>query len=298
MSELKIPSEIFGDIKVDKTWNYNNFITIVKDKLESVENEMKVTFTQQEIENNFTPKKNVLRFLQIDLSKIRVIILGQDPYPERGVATGRAFEVKGLKSWCEKEGDKMNYSLKNILKAIYIAEVKNASKETTIEDVRKEIENGTFNILSPKKWFKKMENQGVLFLNTSFTCKVGVSNYHRIYWEDFTKTIIQYLINYLIENKDNKNKNKEFYWFLWGDSAQSIFLEVVEKLKKDNPSRSTDINDKNKSIKCCHPRNPSFINEKNGFEATKGLINWLGTHPVRDESSVVTNNTGKQLACL
>lgn len=62
---------------------------------------------------NFTPQKNnVLRFLKLDPVKIKVVILGQDPYPQPSIATGRAFEVKNLKSWSQKF---RNASLKNIL---------------------------------------------------------------------------------------------------------------------------------------------------------------------------------------
>ena len=65
------------------------------------------------IDDNFTPSADkVFRFAEVDLKKLKVVILGQDPYPQEGVATGRAFEVNG---W-----DQMgtNISLQNIMKLI------------------------------------------------------------------------------------------------------------------------------------------------------------------------------------
>ena len=73
--------------------------------------------TQSGIE--ITPPENLrLRFTNRDLSTVKVLILGQDPYPQSGVATGRAFEVGTLHSWFDNF---RNTSLKNIVRAIYAA---------------------------------------------------------------------------------------------------------------------------------------------------------------------------------
>ena len=67
----------------------------------------------------FTPPvSRVLHFLSLPLNQVKIIILGQDPYPQKGVATGRAFEVGTLKSWNQTFN---NISLKNIVRAIYYA---------------------------------------------------------------------------------------------------------------------------------------------------------------------------------
>ena len=66
-----------------------------------------------------TPPENLqLRFTSQDLASVKILILGQDPYPQSGVATGRAFEVGTLHSWFDNF---RNTSLKNIVRAIYAA---------------------------------------------------------------------------------------------------------------------------------------------------------------------------------
>jgi len=62
------------------------------------------------------PPESVLRFLEFPLGKAKIIILGQDPYPHPGAATGRAFEVGNLSSWNQPF---KNSSLKNILRDFF-----------------------------------------------------------------------------------------------------------------------------------------------------------------------------------
>src|SRR5450756_854455 len=61
----------------------------------------------------------ILRFLRTDMNLLQIVILGQDPYPGPGAATGRAFEVCGLKSWSEPF---RQVSLKNIIRLVWCAD--------------------------------------------------------------------------------------------------------------------------------------------------------------------------------
>lgn len=109
---------------------------------------------------NTTPsKKDALKILNIN--KPRVVILGQDPYPTKGVANGRAFAV-------EANVD-IPKSLKNIFKEI---------KET-------------FGEVKTDRTLISWEKQGVMLLNTSLTTNIGESNSHQKIWNDFTLDLIK-----------------------------------------------------------------------------------------------------------
>jgi uracil-DNA glycosylase len=72
---------------------------------------------EQILSDNYTPAtERVLHFLTVPLTGIQAVIIGQDPYPQSGVATGRSFEVGTLSDWNEPF---RNVSLKNILRLIY-----------------------------------------------------------------------------------------------------------------------------------------------------------------------------------
>jgi uracil-DNA glycosylase len=205
------------------------------------------------LKSEYTPiPEKVLRFLSVPLSSVKIIILGQDPYPQAGVATGRAFEVENLKSWAKPF---QNISLKNILRAIYKAYTGEIIKYNHL----KEKLDNEFPVLPPGKLFSNWEDQGVLLLNTSFTCQIGKPASHQKIWEEFSSQLFSYI------NKFNSEKT----WFLWGAHAQEA---------------TTALNLKN-SIKTQHPmmcydgieRKTDFLfGEINCFELYKNQINWTG----------------------
>lgn len=211
---------------------------------------------EKRIGKNYNPvvKNNVLRFMEVDLNKVKVIWLGQDVYPEEGVATGRAFEVGTLNRWMEKfrQG-----SLKNIIRLIHkeyngITDYKYIKKFSVI---RNEIQNKQFNLKTPKDLFNSLEEQGVMFLNTSYTCEIGKRNSHKTIWHDFSINVIEYI----------SEENPNIVWFLWGKEAISNKAHI-------------------KNCKFFESRHPSVCSEKykddflkfDGFEKTKNIINWLG----------------------
>ena len=131
----------------------------------------------------FPPKNQVFSAFNLTAkSNVKVVILGQDPYPTESVANGLCFSVNHTAS--------IPKSLKNIF-----LELKN--------DVGKQIPlNGDLSA-----WAK----QGVLLLNTVLTVEKGKPDSHaRIGWEKFTDAIIQ-----VLASQDNP-----IVFMLWGAKAQ------------------------------------------------------------------------------
>ena len=108
-------------------------------------------------------KDRVLNFFNMNPNDIKVVILGQDPYPTKGVANGRAFAVN--------EDIKEPQSLKNIFKEI--------------EDVQ--------GFVKTDKTLLHWEKQGVLLLNTSLSVEIGKPNSHKSLWKDFSNKLINWI---------------------------------------------------------------------------------------------------------
>jgi len=165
---------------------------------------------ERKIGNNINPApENVLRFMICNLYDIKVVILGQDPYPETGRATGRAFEVGDLTSWNQKF---RQVSLKNIIRLIYknyngISEYSDIKK---FSEIQKEIKEGKFSILPPHKIFKSWEKQGVLLLNTYLSVEAGITGSHISIWQKFSEELLKFI----------SDENRNISWFLWGRMAE------------------------------------------------------------------------------
>lgn len=243
-------SSFLSQISIHKSWTpflTNEIISLLEDIEKKINIESSTPTTQL-----------VLRFLEMDLLRIPVVILGQDPYPQEGVATGRAFEVNGLHSWHDKF---RNVSLKNILRCIYKA---NTSEERKYSEILTHINEGDrlcmegdFSILPPNQLFSYWaEHENVLLLNTAFTCEIGKPNSHAKLWAPFTQQLLAYIAK----------TNSEIIWFLWGNNAQKIMenLTVKNRIETTHP------------MMCYQRENDILYGQINPFKRTKGIINWTG----------------------
>lgn len=125
--------------------------------------------TEAEDNRRFTPKiKNLFRaFEECPYDKLKVIFIGQDPYPQINVADGIAFSCSN--------NDKPQPSLRYIF-----GELERQYPAFRTNDV-------LYDPLDLKRW----ANQGVLMLNTAFTVQINKIGSHYDLWKPFTHHILQ-----------------------------------------------------------------------------------------------------------
>ena len=135
---------------------------------------------------DITPQASkVMRAFEMPVNAVKVLIVGQDPYPEIGVAQGLAFAVKPGRT-------KLPASLRNMM-----TELKNDLPKTT----------ATGNL---HPWV----DQGVLLLNRHLTARVGSPGAHaKAGWSQFTDAAIQALA---------KERGGHFVAMLWGSQARQL----------------------------------------------------------------------------
>lgn len=138
----------------------------------------------------FPKGDQIFRALNVcPLKSVKVVILGQDPYPTRGHAHGLCFSV-------EENVKPFPKSLVNIFKEI----------ESDLGQVFPE--NGSL-----VRWAE----QGVLLLNAVLTVEEGKPDSHaRKGWEQLTDAIITAL----------NNNNDNVVYLLWGSKAQEKASQV------------------------------------------------------------------------
>lgn len=152
-----------------------------KPMLESIEAKLSVKTGE------FVPAKElVMRAFEQPLDQIRVLIVGQDPYPIAGHAIGLSFAVNN-------DVKLLPRSLKNIL-----IELK--------DDLGKTV--------SAEGDLSRWTNQGVLLLNRHLTTDLAEAGAHgEIGWAAFTDNVIDVL---------NRKLGRKLVAILWGAQAQQL----------------------------------------------------------------------------
>lgn len=131
----------------------------------------------------FPPARLIFNaFNQCPFTDVKVVLIGQDPYHERGQAQGLCFSVA--------DGVPFPPSLVNIFK---------------------EIETDTGTPVPQNGDLTRWARQGVLLLNATLTVREHEAGSHQRHgWEEFTDAVIRILS----ERKDN------MVFILWGSYAQ------------------------------------------------------------------------------
>jgi uracil-DNA glycosylase len=215
----------------------------------------KLDIIEKEISTTYTPSKDtILRFLNTDLNKAKICIVGQDVYYQPGISTGRSFEVGGLYKW---DMPFKQVSLKNIVRLIYKSYKGTTEYEDILKfsDILKEIKNDKFPILAPRELFESLEQQGVIFLNTYLTCETNKPNSHRHIWQEFSTELFNYISIQI----------PDLNWFLWGKEA----------LSKKQYIKNGVIFYSRHPMLCSNKYHDDFL-KSTCFRDTMDIINWLG----------------------
>ncbi len=167
--------------QLDPSWKLA--LTDHLDKLEAIE-----SFIESENEVGITylpPHDQVLRAFTQPINSIKVVIVGQDPYPTQGDAHGLAFSVE--------PNVRIPRSLSNIYQEL---STDLGCPTPTTGDLR--------------PW----ASQGVLLLNRVLTVRSGASGSHHGHgWEEFTEAAISGLLTHL---------EIPPVFILWGKPAQKL----------------------------------------------------------------------------
>ena len=182
-----------------------NFKEIIEEESKKEYFQELQSFVDEEYKNKtvFPERKNIYASLEnTPFDKVKVVILGQDPYHGEGEAHGFAFSVK--------PGIKIPPSLKNIYKEL------NAEYDCYIPN------NG---------YLMKWAEQGVLLLNAVLTVEKDKPASHQGKgWETFTDRIIEEI----------DKKEEPVVFILWGNFAKSkkALLKNKKHLVLESPHPS------------------------------------------------------------
>ena len=170
------------NVKINAEWKENLENEFKKDYFKRI---VELLRNEKESKTQIYPAGSLIfnAFNLTDFNKVKVVILGQDPYHGKGEAHGLSFSVQ--------KGVKPPPSLMNIFKEI----------------------ESDLGVKMPKKYgdLSAWAKQGVLLLNASLTVRADQANSHAgIGWQIFTDKIIHIL----------SEKKNHLVFILWGNFAK------------------------------------------------------------------------------
>ncbi|AKS26338.1 putative uracil DNA glycosylase [Diachasmimorpha longicaudata entomopoxvirus] len=177
-------SALIEEFGIDPSWY--PFLTLYKDKIYNI-------LDQLEKKDILPERKDIFKCLALtSLDKLKVVILGNEPYPQFGLSNGLAYGVKGL--MCPTP-------LRNILKEVY-----------------KDLENIEMPPLSLIKTdLTHWAEDGVLLLNSILTVFPNeLGSCKDLGWEEITDGLIRFISSH----------KKNVVFLLWGQNAQKKGYQV------------------------------------------------------------------------
>lgn len=170
------------DVKIEESWK-----KVLQKEFDEDYFFKLVEFVKSEYQKSavYPPAKFIFNAFELTpFDKVKVVILGQDPYHGPNQANGLAFSVN--------DGVKIPPSLINIYKEIE-------------KDLGQKTINTNGNL---ENWAK----QGVLMLNATLTVQANMAGSHQKKgWEKFTDTVIKVL----------SDQKENLVFILWGSYAQN-----------------------------------------------------------------------------
>ena len=163
----------------------NDWDLVLKDEYEKeyFKNIMKFIDSEYKTKTIYPPRDDIFNAFKLTpLKKVKVVILGQDPYHEAGQAHGLCFSTP--------EGRPIPRSLKNIFK---------------------EIQNEYGYPIPESGCLEPWAHEGVFLLNTVLTVREGEANSHSdCGWQIFTDKVIEIL----------NEQTQPIVFLLWGKQAE------------------------------------------------------------------------------
>ena len=169
------------EVKIEPSWKKQLENDFNEPYFKELSEFVKQAYTRETV---YPPPKYIFRAFDLSpFEKVKVVILGQDPYHGKGQANGLCFAVN--------EGVTPPPSLQNIFKEIE-------------SEFKKPVQNREGDL---SRWAR----QGVLLLNATLTVQAGQAGSHQGRgWEQFTDAVIRAL----------STERENLVFMLWGNYAK------------------------------------------------------------------------------
>lgn len=202
---------------------------------------------------------------RVTFHNVRVVVMGQDPYPRKRQATGRAFEQGGWVRWdATSDQAKVPASFRRIIQRLAQHRTGNNAYLTGWNKVTTGVANGVLTLAPPRTLYDAWEDQGVIFLNKvlTYTKPAHVDTHHAVLWRPVVARIIQQLAS---------RPSGVVVFALWGAQPQSL-----RPLIRSAAIAANAWNTRVKVVTASHPATAAFFAGPNPFKKINDALSAIG----------------------
>ena len=154
--------------------------------------------------------------------QVRVVVMGQDPYPHVAQATGRAFEQGDLTDWLGTP--KVTPSLRRLIQSLALhrtGEPKYVDGLSGWKSITGDILGHHLQIEPSRQLWDHWQAQGVLFVNAILTFNRFVPQFqfkgHQPLWRPIVRRLLEFLV---------RRQHAQLVCVAWGDKAANAIKDA------------------------------------------------------------------------
>ena len=214
------------------------------------------------------PGASALRCLdRVPFSGVRVVVVGQDPYPRCRQATGRGFEQGSWVAWdATSDHDKVPASFRRVIQRVAQFRTGNNGYVTAggWSSLTAAVAAGTLMLDPPGALYDSWENQGAIFLNKvlTYTLPAHVFVHHDVFWRPVVRRIVEQLA---------ARSAARVVFAMWGAEPAKLQSAI-----KSAATAAGAWNTRVKVVTASHPATGSFLNGINQFRRINDELTSIG----------------------
>jgi uracil DNA glycosylase len=215
---------------------------------------------------------SVLRCLdRVGFSNVRVVVMGQDPYPRRRQATGRAFEQGSWVAWnAASPQDAVPASFRRIVQRLaqFRTNTNGYVASNGWSKLIADLAAGTLALAPPENLFDAWESQGAIFLNKvlTYTLPAHVTSHHGVLWRPIVRRIVERIAS---------RPGGRVVFATWGSQPATLSATITNAAVAAGAW-----NTRVKIVNSGHPATSSYLSGTNQFKRINDALVSIGAAPL------------------
>lgn len=211
---------------------------------------------------------------------VRVVIIGQDPYPNVAQATGRAFDQGDRHTWLQDTPPRSpTTSLRRIIQQLASFRTGNAAYSAAAGGwgkVKEDMQRQAVELEAPRALFDKWQSQGVLLLNAGLTITRFQDPHQHQGHIPLWRPVVGAICSRLAQQSETP-----VIFVCWGGDALKFLAKIGVITSPQKPVRLSADKQNVAVLARPHPSISAFLEGENLFSELNAALSSRGAAPIK-----------------